>query len=186
MSWTSSDRLRCDYSFGDNSFLDSQGFTPFGFIDDEGMRVVRQIYSGYGEDPQQHEIEAHGNEYLTSNFPRLSYIVSTSATGSTPDYPEGDISGSSSWSDALVLIAAVLAVVAVVKCASGGTRDTEVARAKRSQGTQDFDYDDENEGAGLLGGGGDSEAPNWDPDYRSGSERKVVLARPKDAAAGVM
>ena len=74
---------------------------------------------------------------------------------------------------------------------TGKAKDTDVAREKRSQGTQNCDYDDEDEGAGLLSrgsvGGGDSEvAPNWDPDYRSSCDRKVVLARPKDAAAGVM
>lgn len=81
------------------------------------------------------------------------------------------------------------AIVAVFKCTSNAPKDTQVARAKRQAGTQGgYDYEDENEGAGLLGG--DDDVPAWDPDYRSISDRKVVLARPKGspsvAAAGVM
>jgi hypothetical protein len=80
------------------------------------------------------------------------------------------------------------AIVAVFKCTSNAPKDTQVARAKRQAGTQGgYDHEDENEGGGLLGGGDDSSVPAWDPDYRSISDRKVVLARPRaDTAAGVI
>ena len=39
-------------NFGNNTFLDSQGFTPFGKVT-SGMDVVQKLYSGYGERPDQ-------------------------------------------------------------------------------------------------------------------------------------
>src|ERR1700723_2501326 len=39
-------------TFGDNSRLDSQRFAPFGKVV-SGMEFVDQIYSGYGENPDQ-------------------------------------------------------------------------------------------------------------------------------------
>jgi peptidyl-prolyl cis-trans isomerase A (cyclophilin A) len=38
------------------------------------MENVDQIYSGYGESPDQGRIEAEGNVYLEKEFPRLDYI----------------------------------------------------------------------------------------------------------------
>lgn len=60
-------------NFGDNSRLDSQRFAPFGKVI-SGMDIVDQIYSGYGEMPDQGQIEAEGNSYLDKEFPRLDYI----------------------------------------------------------------------------------------------------------------
>ena len=60
-------------NFGDNSRLDSQRFAPFGKVV-SGMENVDQIYSGYGEMPDQSEIEGEGNAYLEKQFPRLDYI----------------------------------------------------------------------------------------------------------------
>lgn len=60
-------------NFGDNSRLDSQRFAPFGKVI-SGMEIVDQIYSGYGEMPDQGQIEAEGNSYLEKDFPRLDYI----------------------------------------------------------------------------------------------------------------
>ncbi len=62
-------------SFKDNSFLDNQGFPPFGRVI-KGMDVVDKINAEYREQPQQGAIQAEGNEYLTSNFPNLDYIKS--------------------------------------------------------------------------------------------------------------
>ncbi len=66
-------------NFGDNSFLDNQGFSPFAKVV-EGMDVVDKLYDGYGEGapqgrgPRQDLIAAQGNEYLNASFPRLDYI----------------------------------------------------------------------------------------------------------------
>ena len=61
-------------NFGNNTNLDGMGFAPFGEVV-EGMEVVDQIHSGYGEAPSQSQIQAYGNEYLESEFPDLDYIV---------------------------------------------------------------------------------------------------------------
>lgn len=63
----------------DNAYLDNSGFTPLGKVI-EGMNVVDQLYSGYGEGaprgrgPDQGRIMAEGNEYLNKHFPKLDYI----------------------------------------------------------------------------------------------------------------
>ena len=68
-------------SFGDNSGLDSQGFAPVGLVS-EGMDVVDQIHSGYGDieeqggtGPRAYDISAQGNEYLAESFPDLDHII---------------------------------------------------------------------------------------------------------------
>ena len=60
-------------NFGDNSFLDRDGFSPFGEVID-GMEVVDALYSDYGERPSQGKIHHEGNVYLDNQFPRLDYI----------------------------------------------------------------------------------------------------------------
>ena len=64
----------------DNSaLLDRRGFAPFGKVV-EGMDVVDEFYSGYGEvaprgaGPDHDRMETIGNDYLTEQFPRLDYI----------------------------------------------------------------------------------------------------------------
>jgi len=59
----------------DNTNLDGMGFSPFGVVV-EGLSVVDKIYDGYGEKPNQGQIQSEGNTYLKKNFPRLSYIES--------------------------------------------------------------------------------------------------------------
>ena len=67
-------------NFGDNSRLDGMGFPPFGRVI-EGMEVVDQLYSGYGEGapsgpgPNQGQIQYQGNEYLIQEFPGLDHVV---------------------------------------------------------------------------------------------------------------
>ncbi len=64
-----------------NSGLDGQGFSPFGKVI-EGMDVVDDLYSGYGEGapggkgPDQTRVQMEGNAYLEKSFPRLDYIKS--------------------------------------------------------------------------------------------------------------
>ena len=69
-------------SFGNNSRLDSTGFSPFGKVT-EGMDVVDKINGEYGEGapggrgPEQGRIQREGNAYLKKDFPNLDYIKST-------------------------------------------------------------------------------------------------------------
>jgi peptidyl-prolyl cis-trans isomerase A (cyclophilin A) len=63
-------------SFGNNSRLDKDGFSPFGLVRAEGMKVVDTINSEYGEQPDQGRIQSEGNAYLKKEFPNLDYIKS--------------------------------------------------------------------------------------------------------------
>lgn len=62
-------------NYGNNTFLDGQGFAPFGRVV-EGMDVVDKINSEYRETPNQGAIQGQGNEYLKKNFSNLDYIKS--------------------------------------------------------------------------------------------------------------
>jgi peptidyl-prolyl cis-trans isomerase A (cyclophilin A) len=59
--------------------LDKQGFAPFGRVI-SGLTAAEFLYDGYGEmapmgsGPDPTQIEAQGNEYLLSKFPRLDFI----------------------------------------------------------------------------------------------------------------
>ena len=57
----------------DNPQLDKRGFSPFGEVV-SGMSVVDGIYPGYGQTPDQDQIQVHGNAYLQKQFPQLDYI----------------------------------------------------------------------------------------------------------------
>ena len=67
-------------NFGDNSRLDGMGFSPFGEVV-EGMEVVDQIYSGYGNTqpsgtgPYPPSIHNRGNEYLDEEFPNVDFVT---------------------------------------------------------------------------------------------------------------
>ncbi len=60
-------------NFGNNAFLDNQGFAPFGKVV-QGMDVVEKLNTEYGEKPKQPYIQQLGNRYLKESFPRLDYI----------------------------------------------------------------------------------------------------------------
>jgi peptidyl-prolyl cis-trans isomerase A (cyclophilin A) len=64
-------------NYKDNSFLDDQGFAPFGQVV-QGMDVVTKLNSEYLEEASKHqgEIAASGNAFLNKQFPRLDYIKS--------------------------------------------------------------------------------------------------------------
>jgi peptidyl-prolyl cis-trans isomerase A (cyclophilin A) len=64
-----------------NQSLDSQGFAPFGMVLGNGMSVVQQIYSGYGQQPDQGAITSQGNGYLNTSFPKLDYIKKATIEG---------------------------------------------------------------------------------------------------------
>jgi len=66
-------------NFADNTRLDGMGFSPLGEVI-EGMEVVDQIHSGYGDSPprgvgpSQGRLQAEGNAYLIEEFAELDYI----------------------------------------------------------------------------------------------------------------
>jgi peptidyl-prolyl cis-trans isomerase A (cyclophilin A) len=62
-------------NLGNNARLDTMRFAPFAMVI-SGMDVVDQLNAEYAEAPDQAQINAQGNAYLTANFPRLDYIVS--------------------------------------------------------------------------------------------------------------
>ena len=70
-------------SFKDNSFLDSQGFAPFGVVDAAGMKVVEMLYDQYGDQPtgEQDKIEKAGKAYLDSKYPKLDVIKHATLVG---------------------------------------------------------------------------------------------------------
>jgi len=67
-------------NYANNTFLDSEGFTPVGMII-KGMDVALGINAQYSQEPDQTTIYSEGNAYLKRRFPNLDYI--TTATAST-------------------------------------------------------------------------------------------------------
>ena len=64
-------------NYKDNSYLDADGFAPFGQVV-SGMEVVDRLYSGYGRQnvPDQRRIVREGNVYLLADYPKLDFIKS--------------------------------------------------------------------------------------------------------------
>ena len=66
-------------NLADNARLDATRFAPFGTVT-QGMDVVQQFYSDYGEmrpmgnGPDEGRGEAEGNAYFEREFPKLDYI----------------------------------------------------------------------------------------------------------------
>ncbi|HLY59281.1 MAG TPA: peptidylprolyl isomerase [Terriglobia bacterium] len=81
-------------NFGDNAFLDSQGFSPFGQVT-EGMDVVDNLYSGYGEGapqgsgPEQGRVQNEGKPYLDKSFPKLDSIKTAVIMPASPAHKAG-------------------------------------------------------------------------------------------------
>jgi peptidyl-prolyl cis-trans isomerase A (cyclophilin A) len=60
----------------DNPSLDSQGFAPFGVVDDKGINVVEMMYDQYGDSAglDQQAMEKGGEQYISAKWPKLDTI----------------------------------------------------------------------------------------------------------------
>jgi peptidyl-prolyl cis-trans isomerase A (cyclophilin A) len=73
-------------NLGKNTFLDKQGFAPFGQVT-SGMNVVNSLYGGYGGKPSsgaaQNQIIHQGNAFLKKHFPKLDSIITARLVSAT-------------------------------------------------------------------------------------------------------
>jgi peptidyl-prolyl cis-trans isomerase A (cyclophilin A) len=69
--------------------LDSQGFTPFGVVDGNGMNVVEMLYDQYGESAgmDQENITKQGEKYIAAHWPKLDTIKSATIIGAAATTP---------------------------------------------------------------------------------------------------
>ena len=59
----------------DNAGLDRQGFSPFGVVNAQGMKVVEMLYDQYGDNgPDQDQLARLGKPYVDKSFPKLDSI----------------------------------------------------------------------------------------------------------------
>jgi len=67
----------------DNAGLDGQGFSPFGYVDPQGMKVVEMLYDQYGDSggPDQDQISKQGKAYVDKGWPKLDSIKSATLMG---------------------------------------------------------------------------------------------------------
>jgi peptidyl-prolyl cis-trans isomerase A (cyclophilin A) len=65
----------------DNARLDQMGFSPFGVIDAQGMKVVDFLYDQYGDSADQELIAKQGKAYLEKNWPKLDSIKTATLIG---------------------------------------------------------------------------------------------------------
>jgi peptidyl-prolyl cis-trans isomerase A (cyclophilin A) len=65
------------------SSLDSQGFTPFGQVDGNGMNIVEMLYDQYGESAgmDQENITKGGEKYIATHWSKLDTIKSATLIG---------------------------------------------------------------------------------------------------------
>ena len=70
----------------DNAGLDGQGFSPFGYVDAQGMKVVEMLYDQYGDSggPDQDQISKQGKPYLDKGWPKLDSIKTATLVGVAP------------------------------------------------------------------------------------------------------
>lgn len=100
-----------------NEYLDREGYVPFAVVSG-GMAVVDRLYRGYGargppkgRGPAIERIEKEGVEYLTKEFPKMSYI--RTALIMEENFPQVLVNRESSFSTLpLALVAFVAAAVA--------------------------------------------------------------------------
>src|SRR5467141_1025631 len=71
----------------DNASLDRQGFSPFGFVDAQGMKVVDMLYDQYGDSagPDQDQITKQGKPYIDKGWPKLDSIKSATLVGAAAE-----------------------------------------------------------------------------------------------------
>jgi peptidyl-prolyl cis-trans isomerase A (cyclophilin A) len=71
------------------SSLDSQGFTPFGQVDGDGMKVVEMLYDQYGESAgmDQENITKGGEKFIATHWPKLDTIKSATFIGAAATTP---------------------------------------------------------------------------------------------------
>jgi peptidyl-prolyl cis-trans isomerase A (cyclophilin A) len=68
----------------DNAGLDRQGFSPFGVVDTQGMKVVDMFYDQYGDStPPEYQdlITKAGKPYLDKDWPKLDSIKTATLVG---------------------------------------------------------------------------------------------------------
>jgi peptidyl-prolyl cis-trans isomerase A (cyclophilin A) len=73
-------------NLNDNAGLDGQGFSPFGYVDAQGMKVVDMLYDQYGDSggPEQDQISKQGKPYLDEGWPKLDSIKTATLIGPAP------------------------------------------------------------------------------------------------------
>jgi peptidyl-prolyl cis-trans isomerase A (cyclophilin A) len=71
------------------SNLDSQGFTPFGQVDGNGMNIVEMLYDQYGESAgmDQENITKGGEKFIATHWPKLDTIKSATLVGAAATTP---------------------------------------------------------------------------------------------------
>jgi peptidyl-prolyl cis-trans isomerase A (cyclophilin A) len=71
----------------DNASLDRQGFSPFGFVDAPGMKVVEMLYDQYGDSggPDQDQISKLGKPYIDKGWPKLDSIKTATLVPGAPE-----------------------------------------------------------------------------------------------------
>jgi peptidyl-prolyl cis-trans isomerase A (cyclophilin A) len=69
--------------------LDAQGFTPFGQVDGDGMKVVEMLYDQYGESAgmDQENISKGGEKFIATHWPKLDAIKSATLIGAAATTP---------------------------------------------------------------------------------------------------
>ena len=67
--------------------MDRQGFSPFGVVDAQGMKVVDMLYDQYGDSagPDQDQIAKQGKPYIDKGWPKLDSIKSATLVGAAAE-----------------------------------------------------------------------------------------------------
>ncbi len=73
-------------NYVDNSYLDEQGFAPFGQVV-EGMDVVDKLFSPADPQPDQRRILREGNAYLAKEYPQLDFVKKATIEPAAPAAP---------------------------------------------------------------------------------------------------